>query len=168
MKRVLIVFLLLIAAGFTGYVFWPKAPRGPGIEEVRAGQAVYAAHCASCHGADLGGQPDWQAPGPDGFLPAPPLNHLGHGYAHPEPALVSMVLDGYAPGICAPGEGKMPAFRGRLSEEEIANVVLFVKSNWTAGQRKYQREQTEFYEQFGLPGSGDPDGAAAAALPADG
>ena len=40
--------------------------------DLRRGAALYAQHCASCHGARLEGQPDWQTAGADGVLPAPP------------------------------------------------------------------------------------------------
>ena len=29
---------------------------------IALGQRLYAENCASCHGADLEGQPDWQTP----------------------------------------------------------------------------------------------------------
>ncbi len=39
---------------------------------VSVGKSLYEDHCASCHGADLEGQPNWQIPDQDGFMPAPP------------------------------------------------------------------------------------------------
>src|SRR5690606_41977383 len=41
-------------------------------EVVEQGRQVYADQCASCHGANLEGQPDWRSPPPSGRLPAPP------------------------------------------------------------------------------------------------
>ncbi|WP_370644306.1 c-type cytochrome [Ruegeria sp. SCSIO 43209] len=35
------------------------------------GAVLYAENCASCHGANLEGQQDWQTPDPDGVLRAP-------------------------------------------------------------------------------------------------
>ncbi|MCB1335497.1 MAG: c-type cytochrome, partial [Roseivivax sp.] len=37
--------------------------------QLARGAAVYAEACASCHGANLEGQPEWRSPGPDGRLP---------------------------------------------------------------------------------------------------
>lgn len=34
--------------------------------QVRAGQAIYGVRCASCHGADLQGQPNWKVELPMG------------------------------------------------------------------------------------------------------
>ncbi|NDC15194.1 MAG: hypothetical protein EBZ76_08475, partial [Synechococcaceae bacterium WB9_2_170] len=31
------------------------------------GRTVYQAHCASCHGEKLQGQPDWQKPRPERY-----------------------------------------------------------------------------------------------------
>lgn len=40
--------------------------------DVAKGQTLYAEQCASCHGVDLKGQPNWRTAGDDGILPAPP------------------------------------------------------------------------------------------------
>ena len=50
--------------------------------QLALGQDVYAANCASCHGADLKGQPDWQIPDDNGILPAPPHDASGHTWHH--------------------------------------------------------------------------------------
>ena len=50
--------------------------------DVLAGSLLYAEHCASCHGADLEGQPDWRSPNDDGVLPAPPHDATGHTWHH--------------------------------------------------------------------------------------
>ena len=39
--------------------------------DIEGGRAIYAARCASCHGANLEGQPDWQSAREDGTYPAP-------------------------------------------------------------------------------------------------
>ena len=39
---------------------------------VAAGAELYAENSASCHGADLQGQPNWKVRDADGYLPAPP------------------------------------------------------------------------------------------------
>jgi mono/diheme cytochrome c family protein len=42
------------------------------------GQALYREQCASCHGTNLEGQPDWRSPDENGILPAPPHDEAGH------------------------------------------------------------------------------------------
>ena len=39
---------------------------------VAQGEILYQQHCASCHGVNLEGQPDWRRRSDDGTLPAPP------------------------------------------------------------------------------------------------
>lgn len=145
-QRILIAIVLLLACGVIAWLFIPSVPEGPGYMRLAQGRAVYDANCASCHGARLQGEPDWQTPGPDGFLPAPPLDATGHGWEHPDSALMGMIRSGYAPGICGVGESKMPAFAGLLSEDDMTAALDYAKSTWTESQRTYQRETTEIFD----------------------
>src|SRR5205807_2276140 len=45
---------------------------------VARGKAIYAEHCAACHGANLEGQANWRSRLPNGRLPAPPHDASGH------------------------------------------------------------------------------------------
>ena len=60
------------------------APTGPDADTIALGRQVYAANCASCHGAELEGQPDWGEPLPNGRYPAPPHDASGHTWHHPD------------------------------------------------------------------------------------
>ena len=99
-------------------------------QKVALGAKLYAANCASCHGARLEGQPQWQRRLPNGRLPAPPHDESGHTWHHPDDMLFNMVENGvtaYAP----PGyQSNMPAFAGRLSDDEIWAVLAYIKSHW--------------------------------------
>ena len=64
--------------------------------EVEQGRQVYADQCASCHGADLEGQPDWRSPLPSGRLPAPPHDPSGHTWHHSDNVLFRIVKVGTA------------------------------------------------------------------------
>jgi mono/diheme cytochrome c family protein len=107
----------------------PRAdPRDAG--KVALGAKIYAQHCASCHGANLEGQPDWRRRQPNGRMPAPPHDESGHTWHHPDEALFAITKNGigaFAPPGYASG---MPAFGGTLSDDEIWAVLAFIKSHW--------------------------------------
>lgn len=101
------------------------------------GRALYLSHCASCHGAQLEGQPDWMRRKPDGRLPAPPHDASGHTWHHSDRQLFQIVRDGLA--TIAPGyETDMKPFVGVLSDDEIRAVLDYIKSTWPARQREIQ------------------------------
>lgn len=111
------------------------------IEQVALGRTVYADNCASCHGANLEGQPDWKRRLDNGRMPAPPHDESGHTWHHSDKALFMIAKGGLA--AVAPGyESDMPAFEGKLSDEEIAAVLAYIKSTWPERARDYQAAQS--------------------------
>ena len=66
-------------------------------ERVDAGRVVYEAHCASCHGEKLEGQPNWRDRLPNGRLPAPPHDDSGHTWHHPFEVLFAITRNGLVP-----------------------------------------------------------------------
>ena len=50
--------------------------------QVETGQKIYVENCASCHGVNLEGQPNWRSQLPAGGLPAPPHDETGHTWHH--------------------------------------------------------------------------------------
>ena len=121
---------------------------------VAAGARVYAAECASCHGASLQGQLHWWEPGADGMLPAPPHDASGHTWQHADAQLTELVAHGVA-SFAPPGyRSAMPAYADRLSPAQIADVIAFIKSTWPAPQRAWQAAQ-------------NPGGSGLADLPGD-
>ncbi|WP_425436104.1 c-type cytochrome [Noviherbaspirillum humi] len=111
---------------------------------IASGKALYAAHCAACHGANLEGQPDWRQRLPDGRLPAPPHDDSGHTWHHPDVQLIDIVKNGLVPGRTAP-EGyvsNMPAFGNRLTDQEIVAVLAYIKSSWSPEMRQLQEDVT--------------------------
>jgi len=104
------------------------------------GQALYKEYCASCHGANLEGQPNWMERLPSGRLPAPPHDETGHTWHHSDEQLLRIVRDGLA--AIAPGyETDMPAFGGVLSDQEIAAILDYIKQTWPAREREAQRSR---------------------------
>lgn len=114
------------------------------LEQVARGRAVYAQHCAACHGARLEGQPNWQEKLPSGRMPAPPHDASGHTWHHPDAVLFGITKHGLVPGKYAPPkyESDMAAFGGQLSDEDIWAVLSYIKSSWPSDIRKAQHEMT--------------------------
>jgi len=115
------------------------------------GEAIYADNCASCHGADLSGEVDWQSQNPDGTLPAPPHDADGHTWHHSDRLLVNYIKFGGAGAMEREGlngfNSGMPAFEHILSDDEINAVLDFIKSRWPQDIRDIQRERTEIDEE---------------------
>lgn len=97
---------------------------------VSAGQFVYNSNCASCHGAALEGQPNWQKRSSTGYLPAPPHDETGHTWHHPDQMLFEYTKYGVQKFAGADYKSSMPAYEGSLTDEEIWNVLAFIKSQW--------------------------------------
>jgi len=113
--------------------------------QLALGGPIYAKRCASCHGADLEGQPNWRERKPDGKLPAPPHDPSGHTWHHPDQVLIGITRDGLKP-YAPPGyQSDMPAFAGVLSDEEIAAVIAYIKSTWPEEIRNRQAAITRSY-----------------------
>lgn len=107
-------------------------------ELVVLGRKIYADHCASCHGADREGEPDWKTRKPDGTMPAPPHDETGHTWHHPDGMLFAMTKMGGQ--VVAPAGYKsgMPGFKDVLSDREIIASLAFIKSYWPASIRQRQ------------------------------
>lgn len=112
------------------------------VEQVALGRAVYAQNCASCHGGNLEGQPDWKRRLDNGRMPAPPHDEGGHTWHHSDKALFTITKGGV--GAVVPGyESDMPAFESALSDDEIAAVLAYIKSTWPEPARGYQAARSE-------------------------
>jgi len=103
-------------------------PDNPRI--VALGERIYGQDCASCHGAQLEGQPDWQRRLPNGRLPAPPHDASGHTWHHPDEVLFPITKNGPAAMAGEGYESDMPAYAGILSDAEIIAVLSYIKSTW--------------------------------------
>lgn len=138
--RIALFIGLVVAVAVFVYFFTASAP--PRIDptnarQVELGRRVYAAACASCHGASLEGQASWQSRLPNGRLPAPPHDATGHTWHHPDEMLFRVTK--YGAGAYPAGyQTDMPAFEKRLTDDEIAASLAFIKSTWPAGIRAKQ------------------------------
>lgn len=106
-------------------------------KQVALGKRLYANACASCHGANLEGQPDWQRRLSNGRLPAPPHDAGGHTWHHSDAFLIRVTKLGPA-AYPAGYQTDMPAFADVLTDREIAAILAYIKSEWPADIRSRQ------------------------------
>ena len=105
---------------------------------VDSGRNLYGTYCASCHGANLEGQPNWRVRGPDGLLPAPPHDASGHTWHHADELLFRITKFGNAALVGGGYRSNMPGFGKALSDADIIAVLSYIKSTWPAEVRKKQ------------------------------
>ena len=106
--------------------------------DLERGAALYADHCATCHGPELEGQPDWRSPLPSGRLPAPPHDASGHTWHHSDDVLFRVVREGTAAVVGGGYESDMAGFGNVLSDPEIRTVLAYIKSTWPERERRHQ------------------------------
>ncbi len=118
------------------------SPANPdSVQQIARGKMIYHANCASCHGARLEGQANWQKKLPNGRMPAPPHDASGHTWHHPDAVLFGITKHGLVPGRYAPPgyQSDMPAYANTLSDDDIWAVIAYVKSSWPPEIRKAQQ-----------------------------
>ncbi|MGU9854021.1 c-type cytochrome [Pseudomonas koreensis] len=86
------------------------------------GAHTYVTRCASCHGLDGKGQSQWM----------PPLAGATSALAKESASAINITLNGSQRVVAAgvPDAYRMPAFREQLSDQEIAEVLSFMRSTW--------------------------------------
>lgn len=112
-------------------------------DQTRTGRAVYEQYCASCHGTNAEGAPNWQDRDEHGELPAPPHNAQGHTWRHSDAELYGMVSKGWRDPFNKTKRLTMPAFGDVLSPEQTRDVITYLKTLWTPEQRQFQAEETQ-------------------------
>lgn len=127
-----------------GFLETSEVPPPPKLDEDRivAGEVLYQQHCASCHKADLSGEPGWMIPKEDGSYKAPPHDSTGHTWHHADQLLLEIVRDGSSVPIAT-----MPTFADDLTDEEILHILEFFKSRWGDDELIFQWEVTWRAEQ---------------------
>jgi cytochrome c6 len=110
-KVATLVFAIIIS---TCALVIGKPSNSPTSISVADGNAVYVAKCALCHGKDGRGLPNWRAKGQPDFTDA------NWQRSRADAALINVTKE---------GKGKyMPAFKGKLSDGDIAAVVARVRA----------------------------------------
>jgi mono/diheme cytochrome c family protein len=136
--RAIILALMVVALGAAAVVAWTVSRDA----DAARGARLYAEHCASCHGANLEGQPDWMRRLPNGRLPAPPHDATGHTWHHSDAELTLITKNGMT-AIVPDYQSDMPAFGDVLSDGEIEAILGFIKGTWPERERAYQAARTE-------------------------
>ena len=116
-------------------------------EAVAKGEAVYLAHCASCHGTRLQGQPNWQVALSDGGYRAPPHDGRGHTWRHSDRQLFEATKFGGGFSAAPGSVSHMPSFENVLTDDEIWAALAFVKNHWPAELQARQRLLTRMRSQ---------------------
>ncbi len=149
------VTIFAIAGTFAAAWFWSetglKSARASedSAPDISAGEQIYADFCASCHGANLEGQDNWRSPGADGKLSAPPHDKTGHTWHHGDGLLFDYTKLGGEALMAQRGitfDSGMPAFGDQLSDDEIYDVIAYIKSRWPERMQEMQAVRTEAEE----------------------
>jgi len=144
-KRYMVALILgglALAAGGLALTQLGQAPTDPAIS-LAEGARLYQDHCASCHGANLEGEPNWRERRADGTLPAPPHDGSGHTWHHPDSQLFAITKQGTAALVGGDYKSDMRGFAAELSDAEIWAVLAYIRSRWPADIRAKQAEITQ-------------------------
>lgn len=125
---------LLLAAGIIACDQQPKVSssssglmpqRSYDEAQLALGKQVFDDNCSVCHGDNAQGAKDWHQRNPDGSFPPPPLNGTGHAWHHSLDVLYDVIANG-----SQPGQGNMPAWKDKLSQEQIEATIMWFQSLW--------------------------------------
>ena len=109
MKGVIIFFVLALFGWAT-----LAESQAPG-DLLQAGEVIFLKNCADCHRANGEGIPN--------SFPALAKNPLVLGDAH---QLIAIVLNGRKGKL-----GRMPAWKNKLDDQQLAAVVSYIRQAWT-------------------------------------
>jgi len=104
---------------------------------IAKGKIAYENNCVSCHQVNLSGAEHWKGLDEDGHRKAPPLNGTGHTWHHDDKTLHSIIKYGLAK-LVKNYQGKMAGFGDVLNDDEIDNVLAYIKSYWPKDKYQYQ------------------------------
>ena len=104
---------------------------------IAKGKIAYENNCVSCHQINLSGADNWKGLDEDGHRKAPPLNGTGHTWHHDDKTLHSIIKYGLVK-LVKNYQGKMAGFGDVLNDDDIDNVLAYIKSYWPKDKYQYQ------------------------------
>jgi mono/diheme cytochrome c family protein len=120
------ITLTLTAAIATSLWALSIEPRAQAVaatnDAVVAGQKIYGANCSTCHGVGGAGIP--------GAFPPLAGNPVVTG--SPD-KVIAAVKDGLTGAMTVNGKtysGAMPAWKGKLTDTDMADVITYIRSSW--------------------------------------
>ena len=142
---------LAVVLGAVWLIVWgseePTRADASDPQLVKRGEVQYQLHCASCHGADLEGQPNWRERDEDGLLPAPPHDVTGHTWHHTDALLFDVTKYGSTAVVGSDYKSNMPGFEDKMSDGEIWAVLAYIKSTWPPDIQEIQSELEDTRQQ---------------------
>lgn len=102
-----------------------KVVRHTDAMQISRGEKVFSKYCASCHGEQAQGDANWRSRDETGRFPPPPLDGSAHAWHHPLAQLKHVISNG-SPG----GKGNMPAWKEKLTEQEIDDTIAWFQNKW--------------------------------------
>ena len=93
------------------------------VENMMRGAQLYQEQCAQCHGPEAQGHPDWENPA---IVAAPPLNGTGNAWKKKKSELIAIIRNGASRN----GMPVMPAWKGRLTEQDMEDIVIWFQALW--------------------------------------
>ena len=135
-----VITSLFFLCGLAAIIFYINYPLEPSTNNMTLkpnnkiittlGQDIYMKNCASCHGKNLEGQPNWRKRDDAGYLPAPPHDKTGHTWHHSDAYLFKITKYGLEKLIGEKYPNNMPAYEKLLKDEEIIASLSYIKSMW--------------------------------------
>ncbi len=138
------VTLLMVGLGIVYVIFSDQDMNAQASKHsaIDRGGKIYAEHCASCHGVNLEGEPNWTKRNADGTMPAPPHDATGHTWHHSDEILFKLTKFGLSALVGGDYRTNMPVYKDVLSDEEIVDVLTFIKSTWPEEIREAQERMS--------------------------
>jgi len=125
------LYVLLAGSAVTYFLVTGKLTNEAKILDpirIAEGKTIYAEHCASCHGVNLEGEPNWEEKRADGTYPAPPQNENGHTWQHSDRQIYNYIEDGGAKFYPPPFKTNMPGYKDALTSKQIWSLISYIKS----------------------------------------